>query len=188
LGCCGSSSVRPKRSRTRWLSQIRIAASRLQSIRIMAKAKMIGSHSLAGSISAVSSSLAWSNSLDQRLSGLSAPENCCSRLDSVPPIKPSTPSSAAGWAFCVVSRSFFRSLSSLVRCWSFSRVLITSSRDWPNGTSACGWVLVLLPSSPGRLTAWAGAMGSRVSRQKSRQQGRANRRASTRRSTLKTTN
>jgi hypothetical protein len=44
--------------------------------RIKAKPKMIGSHSLAGSISALSSSLARSNSSDQRVSGLSAPENC----------------------------------------------------------------------------------------------------------------
>ena len=74
--------------RTRWLSQISAAASRLQTIRIMAKPKMIGSHSLAGSISALSSSLARSNSLDQRVSGLSAPENCFSKLARVPPIRP----------------------------------------------------------------------------------------------------
>ncbi|MNY39032.1 hypothetical protein D3C86_1736960 [compost metagenome] len=116
LGCCGNSSVRPKRMRTRWLSQISTAASKLQTIRIMAKAKMIGSHSLAGTIKAFSSSLARSYSSDQRVSGLSAPENCFSRLASVPPISPSTPCSVAGWAFLVASRSFFRSVSNLDRC------------------------------------------------------------------------
>ncbi|KWV85215.1 hypothetical protein PFLmoz3_05159 [Pseudomonas fluorescens] len=129
---------------------------------------MIGSHSLAGNIRAASSSLARSTSLDQRPNGLSAPENCCSKPDSVLPINPSTPSSAAGWAFCVAARSFFRSLSNWVRCWSFSRVLITSSSDCPRGTSAWGWVLLEPPSIPGKPTAWAGITGSSVSRAISR--------------------
>ncbi|MNE88892.1 hypothetical protein D3C80_1862440 [compost metagenome] len=73
LGCCGNSSVRPKRMRKRWLSQINAAANRLQSIRIRAKAKTMGSHSLAGSSSALNSSLARSNSADQRASGLASP-------------------------------------------------------------------------------------------------------------------
>ena len=66
LGCCGNSSLRPNRNRTRWLTQISRAASRLQIMMTRAKPKMIGSHSLAGSINAESSSLAWEISLVQR--------------------------------------------------------------------------------------------------------------------------
>ena len=169
LGCCGNSSLRPKRKRTRWLTQISSEASRLQIMMISAKAKMMGTHSLAGSIKATSSSLARPISSLQREVGLSLPENCFSRSARVLPIKPNTPISASGWAFLVASRSFLRSASNLLRCWSFSRFLITSSSDWPNGSVGCVWVLSELGSRLVMPTAWAEASGSKVSRQISSQ-------------------
>ncbi|MNP09195.1 hypothetical protein D3C76_1012880 [compost metagenome] len=167
-GCWGNSSVRPKRSRTRWPTQLKAYASRLQTAMIAAKPNRIAGHWCTGTTSSASSAWAWSISSAHRWNGLASPLNCFSKSCSAPPIRPSTPCSTVGCDCLVASRSFFRSASSLARCWSFSRFLITSSSDLPKGSVASGWAGALEPSRPGRPAACTGEMNRNSSRARQR--------------------